>query len=487
MENFVFFTIKYTFVYVCAAYAYCKLMKCKLCYWDLFSLPLFVIFSAALYFVDATFPLLNTTCHIFTCIFYFLVRFRHEGRTVIATGAMALGLSVYLKFAAYILSTPITVILFFIDNLFVKSLIADLIYGLVQILCIHLIFKLKALKNGICFTDNSLYSQLLTLANILCVTAALLLNTAYSENFVFELGEFAVTVFGLIILYLYRKNSVDGFIRRQLVTERGVVENNVETFGKQIYLLEADNRIMAEVIHRDNKIFPAERAALLSLADGEESGAVADMLKQVTAHHEERAEKLSRISPRPYGLAKTGVPMIDSILFNLQVDAEKSGVFLETEILCDAEKWFSAGIPDKTSVNVLLSYLGDNAIRSAKEKPAARVKITLGKSGFDGAYICVCDNGAPFNEKVISNMGVARVTTRKDGGGNGFGLQTLFETVRRFDASFTLDELCNDGNYTKRIEICFDGRHKITLRTNRACAAKAAAGRSDFTVIYGNS
>lgn len=481
MEEFVFFVIKYTAVYAATAYAYAKLTRNRLCFRDLFSLPAFAVLSAGLYYLCEISFLFGAMCLVFSNLVILSVRFRHGFTYNMSAGLMALGMAIYLRFPAYIIVAPLYALVYIVDNMFLINVVGFIFLGIIQNLLLFGLFKLKLLRNGISFDNGGMFAMLLNVANVLCIFAGLMLNLEFSLEAVFELGEFAVTVSGITILFLWRKNSIDGYTRQQAGVERAVVEQSVEAFGRQTYLLERENGLLGKIIHRDNKIIPAAVMTVAAAIKKYRDPELYEILGGVKRYGAERALDLAAFRARPQ-LAKTNVAMIDSILCNLQLAAYERGITLDTEVYGDVSGWFENGGPDKTSVNVLLSYLGDNAVISAGKKQDGRVKIVIGRQGFSGAYIAVYDNGAPFNESVISAMGVARITTRKNEGGNGYGLQTLFETVRRYEASFTLDELCGDG-YAKCLEVRFDRRRAVTLRTKRRSAIKAAARRSDLTVV----
>lgn len=239
---------------------------------------------------------------------------------------------------------------------------------------------------------------------------------------------------------------------------------------------------MGKIIHRDNKILPALETAVvknLKKTNDEES---AELLQTVCRYSAERGDDLDLLKQTALTFPQTHVAMIDAILYDLSIQCESASVDFSVELLSDIREWFADENLDRTSMNVLISYLGDNAVKSVTAlHDGGMVKIVIGGAEANAPFVRVYDNGAPFNTKVLANMGIARITTRKENGGNGYGLQTLFETVRRFDASFTLDEVpCPP--YTKFVEVYFDGKHRIVLHSHRRKAIKAVSGRSDFTV-----
>lgn len=485
MQDFVFFVVKYFVTYVCTTYAFVKLTNGKLRWWDLLDIPAFIALASVLALIDSSYLLLNTICLFVTTVLFLIIRFRRGFYYTLSAGLMALSMTLYLRFPTYLLTLPVQIVLYYIGNAFIINCIAQICLGIVQFVLVFGLFKIKHLRHGLNFNDRDIYSFLLNLANFICFFATMLINATLVDTNYYELGEFAITFFGFMILFLYRKNSIDNASKQQAVLDREAVELSVEAYGKQLYSLERENELMGKLIHCDNKILPAlQRSATATLLKYKDP-AVTELLQSVAHYDRERAEDIAKFPVHDEKIPHTGVTLIDSILYNLNVKARAQNVKFEIEIFGDIGGWFTGGNPDRTAINVLLGYLGENALFAAAAAPDGKVKITVGKADAELPCIRVWDNGEHFNEKVIANMGITRVTTRKESGGNGFGLQTLFETVRRYDASFTLDEICAETGYTKSIEVCFDGAHKIMLRTNRPAAARAASARSDFTVVGG--
>ena len=81
----------------------------------------------------------------------------------------------------------------------------------------------------------------------------------------------------------------------------------------------------------------------------------------------------------------------------------------------------------------------------------------------DSLKMSVFDSGEPFDDKVKKKLGRLRVTTHKDEGGSGIGMMTTFEILKKYKASFTIDEQIDNGTYTKKVCVCFDGKGNIKI------------------------
>ena len=54
--------------------------------------------------------------------------------------------------------------------------------------------------------------------------------------------------------------------------------------------------------------------------------------------------------------------------------------------------------------------------------------------------ISVFDSGDFFSKEVIKRLGKKRYTTHKDTGGSGIGMMTVFELLKIYNASFSINE-----------------------------------------------
>ena len=77
-------------------------------------------------------------------------------------------------------------------------------------------------------------------------------------------------------------------------------------------------------------------------------------------------------------------------------------------------------------------------------------------------------------------MGLSRYTTRKKDGGSGIGLMNIFDNIRASNASFTLFEYTNEGDYTKKITISFDGLSEYKIYSSRKSQIRRRMARFDF-------
>ena len=138
-----------------------------------------------------------------------------------------------------------------------------------------------------------------------------------------------------------------------------------------------------------------------------------------------------------------------------------------------------SGVRD-TDLCTLIADLVDNARISMRAVRAKNILLCLGRTE-DGLSLDVFDSGTPFAPEVIARMGLERVTTHADG--SGIGIMTTFTILRRYGASFRLDESLGSALYTKKLSIRFDGRCRTQIKTRRQELLALAEKRPDLDWI----
>ena len=133
------------------------------------------------------------------------------------------------------------------------------------------------------------------------------------------------------------------------------------------------------------------------------------------------------------------------------------------------------------SLCTLIADLLENALIATQNNDIRN--IHLGIDIEDGFYaINIIDSGIHFPPEVYLDMGIKRHTTHEDTGGSGIGLMTTFELVKKYRASFIIDEKLNSNFYTKKLTISFDRLNQIYIKTTRAEILNLASLRPDFVI-----
>lgn len=480
MNEFIICVIKYTAMFICILYAYTKLLRLKLKIWDLFDIPLFMALSAVLYFVTVYVKILVPVgFFIFGTVFLYL-RFREKFYDTVTVGTIALGISIVLMTLSFIVGFLAAPALHFIEFETVRTVIAQLINSILQIACVFILFKFKRLRSGVNPKGETATFEILLFFSAGCILTLMIAYTKNATQSIYETVMLALTLFGMLLILWWRRHIT--FNYRESVKQQNVdrLENTIEEYESS----SAENGLKVAVYGKHNHYLNKALPNCVSLAEraAEQTGnadvcAVRDMLRDMSRELGITNEKCSMKN-----IPQTGVGVVDAPLIQLFAAAEKKNFNASADISADVGSWFTESGLIKDDIHIMLSYLLDNAVISALGSPNAKVRAELKETANKKPLIRIYDSGEQFNERVLAKLGQEEVTTRAGVGGNGIGLFTVFEILRKYGASFKLDEAPDLFGFNKCIEIAFDGQRFFLLRTYRESVAYVCAARKDVNI-----
>ncbi len=482
MSEFILSLIKYTAIFTCILYAYTKLLRIKLKGWDLFDIPLFIALSAILHFVKIYVKILIPIGFLIFGIAFLFLRFRKTFYETVTVGTIALGISIIAYAPSLILGFPIAIALFLIKIETVKNILAQIAISIIQIVGISLLFKIKRLRSGVNPKGETATFEILLFLSVGCIFSLMIAYTKNATYYIYDTAVLIIALFGLLLILWWRRHITYNY--REAVKRQNV--NRMENTIEQYQLNSAENdlqvAVYAKLFHYLNKVLPD--CTLLAQSAAAQTGcadacAARDILQDILREMNLANEKCSLQS-----IPQTGIRAIDVTIIRLFTAAENKNLKVRAEISANVESWFTERKLNKEDIHILLTYLSDNAMISALGSPAAKVQVELGVTKNSEPYIRIYDSGELFDEEVLMKLGLEQVTTRAGVGGSGIGLFTVFEILNKYGASFTLDEAPENFGFTKFIEIAFDGRNSVTVRTCRESVVAACAARKDITVEH---
>ncbi len=480
MNEFILSLIKYTAIFTCILYTYTRLLRIKLKAWDLFDIPLFIAFSAVLHFVKVYVKILVPIGLLVFSIAFLLLRFRKTFYETVTVSTIALGISIVLMLPSFLVGFLAAPALYLIEDEAVRTIITSLIVGIIQIVCVFLLFEIKRLRSGVKPKGKTATFEILLFFSVGCIFALMIAYTKNATQSIYETALLILTLFGLLLILWWFRHITYNY--REAVKQQSV--NRMEDTIKEYELNSVENdlqvAVYAKLFHYLNKALPD--CAYLAESVAAQTGcadacAVRDMLNLILRKMSLANEKCSL-----QNIPKTGVRVIDVPIIQLFTAAERKNFNVSAEISADVESWFTESKLDKDDIHILLSYLCDNAMISALGSPNAKVRVELGATINKKPLIRIFDSGEQFDEEVLEKLGLEQVTTRAGVGGSGIGLFTVFEILAKYDASFTLDEATEKLGFTKSIEIAFDGLRGFTVRTCRESVVAVCAARKGITV-----
>ena len=228
MNDFIICLIKYTSTFICILYTYAKLMRIKLKIWDTLAIPLFAVFSSVLYITTVYIKILVPIgLFIFSVVFLYL-RFKNTFYETITVSAIALGLAIVFLLLSFFVAIPITITLNFINNETLKISLAQLIVGLIQILVIWLLFKIKRLQSGVHPKSKNASFDVLLYISIVCIFTMMLLYAEEVKQYMLKVALLIFALCGLLLIVWWRKHITYNY--RDAINQRNAdrMEDTIE-------------------------------------------------------------------------------------------------------------------------------------------------------------------------------------------------------------------------------------------------------------------
>lgn len=463
--------IKYFAIILCGIYCYIKLLNLPQKKKLVFPTLLFTICLSLLAAISETiFPHTTILVLILVSVFFFSILAPDISPEIgITTVIISYGIS-YIAF-----SISIVIALFLLISEASKPdynhFLPQVLTAIIQILIVHIPFRLKRLKKGMPFLTNRLNSFPPMVISLLILFWTLLMrSTVYQEFYFFPL--LFAFVFAIFIYLSWRNNITKTYLDK--LKEKDIAELNAALSQKDIRIKELgeENIELAKIIHGDNKLIPAmalavksflESASALSGEDRETGQRLLEDLEQMTSH---RKGILLRQDNRCNTLNATGVSSVDSLLNYMQQKASEKDTDFDVSVTCDMDAFLRKTISEE-DLNTLLADFLENAMIAAAHNSSRHVLLSIDKS--DSFYhISIFDSGIPFSKEVLVNLGLQQYTTHKEEGGSGIGLVTSYELIKKYNASLVIEEYARDsGLYTKKVSLIFNRLGQYTLYTCR--------------------
>lgn len=480
MVQLIIYLVKYIVAFLCCTYTYAKVSGTRLRPLDLLFFPLFAAVSFGLGYVTIYAKMLVPACILLVCIAAFWARFRQPIANTVSLSAICLGFYIVLMVFATLVCTPILMILFEAtkdENL--RDILGQILQAVTPLVFAIIAFHIKKFKNGIMSikTDDS-YERLLLLS-VMAIFGMTLFYMIDKTDSVLKLVAFYIVFCGLALIVWWRRLVSSSYMRRTQKRSLSTLERALERCERERAELIKQNEKLAKIIHRDNKLLPAMRIAVNALAEkysGDET--VAALSKNLEALYSERVAAIQTYGKGYQTLPKTQVLTFDAIIELLSSRAEKQNTQFTFNFNSAAVEQITKIFADFTDFCTILCDLGENALIAVKNIPQSTVNITVcNQEGFP--CLTVYDNGAPFDEKVIAEMGRCQITTHAQEGGSGLGLLSLFQILKKYNASFMIDETPLNG-FTKCVSVILNGAGNYCFKSSREEVRRVCAARDGF-------
>ena len=417
-----------------------------------------------------------TNLLIASLIVYFLYAFLISTVTKnrIGNTIVALIISLIIEYAIYIVSILLAGNIVYIVKIETNNYtVISIIIQVINILLLYGVLKIKRINKGINFLTNTKrkYDEILYITLIGGISFIILGLLRGSKNIFLNtvLLTGIVLVFFSLVYWLqsqitkhYKKNMRDRTISVQKA------EINEQT--KLLEEVKAENLKLATAVHKYNHRLSSLELAMKSAISHNLNTEFAEELSVMLKD----TEDLSNSFAKECDVAKcilplTNVPSIDNMFKYMQDEASKCNINFDLKINESINDLIDNIIPKDMFETLLGDHLRDAIIAvNASDNSYKSILTTLGL--VDGCYeLSVYDTGIEFQIDTLLKLGKEQVTTHKDSGGSGIGFMTTFETLKTTKASLVIEEYSPETtNYTKSVNIRFDGKNQYRIYSYRA-------------------
>lgn len=470
-------------------YSYNKI--CKLSKFTVFSSLSYTLFSFLLSLetcaIKLSIPELSyfvpAIC-LFICISICNKSFSHVNFCVSLT-SYALNLLIF-QLIALIVSCLSVIILrdSTIDNITFPILSTSIIYPF-TIICI---FKSKRFSGKISILSFNGIVNWITIIDFIVIT--LFTFEQISASIYSKIRYISVSAVSicLCILIIWWRSQITKTYREKLrllemKTLRAAKAENEAYISK----LEAENRRLGTIIHKDNRIVNAMADSVCDYLTSSGSTNAEELHeKGVSLSNEINSIKTYRQELLCEGsLSETSTPQtnhagVDAIIAFMVKEAASYGITLKFHYDKD---FFSAKRFTATEMDFvrLLSDLLENAIIATRHAKGQSIELSLQILKGTPA-ISVSDSGIPFEINTLMKFGICEASTHTDEGGTGIGLIDIWSFKKKYHASLVIEELDN-SIYSKRLSLLFDGKNKYLIISNRFQQIISSQTRADLLVI----
>lgn len=427
-----------------------------------------------IYFVNSTFA--QIASYWFPSLFFIFFEKKSIALRIVTCFLLTCITRLLMIIPAFIVSITIST---YFPNYFLYPLIYVLTF-----ICSAIFVKIKRFRKGIqFFEDEKSLGVGIAISGIiyflLCITFAFDHVTDILTFFVFS--GILITAVGL---YLWIRRSITSHYREklQLQSEEHYQQLLAESEAKNEELMKS-NEFLAKLVHRDNHLINALNTSIDDYFNSDDKEFKDNLFREIQTLAKERGELLAQEQSTLKLLPSTGNRLIDGAINNLYIKATAHGIDFDLAVTEPVDTIIGKYISQTELQTLLCDHIKD-AIIAVVTKGEGSDKILVSLSVKDNNYdITIFDSGVDFEIDTLSKLGMERVTTHADNGGNGIGFMTTFETLKKAYASLIITEIENKTPFSKSVSFRFDGLSSFVIQSYRADELKSAINREDTIIV----
>lgn len=407
-------------------------------------------------------PVVSTVFFTFLLAIIFSVSIRISiGNTLLVT-LISLAVNYVIYFVAIIIVFFINKILFAIQ----KDIINFILIILFHISALVFLFRLKRFKNGIVTlqkTLNNMYMDMIII-NISLGIFLIVLIFSNIEILLIKNALFIFIIFCILMFITIQKSLQLYYKQKLLVQELEETKKELENKQEELQNVEKENIKISKknhtLAHKQKSLeHKIEEMINKSEVSKEEAEELKRRLKEIGKDLYKEKETIE--------LDKTGIPEIDDMMKYMQSECKKNKIELEYQLKGNIY-YMTNNLISKEDLETLLADHIKNAIIAINHTNNLNRSILVRLGKIDENYgLYIYDSGIEFKPEIFEKLGKEPSTTHPDEGGTGMGFMNTFDTLRKYNASLTIEEYNkpNKDNYTKVLIIKFDGKKEFKIKS----------------------
>ena len=351
-----------------------------------------------------------------------------------------------------------------INNDYINLFIMIIFY----IIILYNTFHIKRIKYGISFLQSKEPNEFADIL-VLNISAIILFSIVIIANTNLKLAINVVVsffIFAIIMVITIQKFLQVYYKQKLLIQELNETKEELERTKKELKQVEEENLNFSKkshtLAHKQKSLeYKLQQLATKTEISTEEAGEVKDRLKEIEKDLYKETEAVE--------LSKTEIPEIDDMLKYMQSECIKNKIEFELQLVGNIH-YMTNNLISKENLEILLADHIKDAIIAINHTDNINRSILVRLGEIDGIYsLYIYDSGIEFEIETLENLGKKPSTTHADEGGTGMGFMNTFDTLRKYKASLTINELSkpNKDNYTKVLIFKFDNKNEFEIISYR--------------------
>ncbi len=364
--------------------------------------------------------------------------------TSIATLLISLSITYIVYFIALFLSFLVNNLLP-ISNDFLNFLVIAFFYFLV----ISVLIKHHKFKNGFNFLarnpdEEYLSIRILNVSAIIVFCFVILINS--SSHITSELI-FPFTLLAIILGVIIFKSLKQYYKHTKSLKERALEKQELLKLRDRNSVLEIENLEYAKKIH-----------------SYEHKRKILEYNLNKFRFNSEISSEISIVNNINF-IPKVNIVEIDDLFSYFNSECDLNNIDFTLQVSSDINLIYENYISKECLETLLADHL-KNALIAVKHSNNTNKSVLVKLGVFDYVFrLEIYDSGTEFSSEMLKELGNIPQTTHSSSGGSGFGFMNTFDTLKKYNISFTIREISSPSanNYTKALIFKFNNTFNFSI------------------------